>query len=84
MGGPDTPLVANTESASNSARNSGSITNVGMDKAGSLLSANKRPASEEPKEGTGPYWGGMNRHDSERTDRLGKEIKSKRERQPNG
>ena len=28
--------------------------------------------------------GGMNRHDKERIDRLGKQIKSKRERQPNG
>ena len=28
--------------------------------------------------------GGMYRHDKERIDRLGKQIKSKRERQPNG
>ena len=30
-----------------------------------------------------PY-GGMHRHEAQRIDRLGKEIKSKRERQPNG
>ena len=39
---------------------------------------------EESKVVTGPNYGGMYRHESERNDRLGKLIKSKRERQPNG
>lgn len=32
----------------------------------------------------GPSYGGMYHHEGERIDRLGKQIKSKRERQPNG
>jgi len=39
---------------------------------------------EEHKEVSGPSRGGMYRHEEERIDRLGKQIKSKRERQPNG
>jgi len=66
-----------------SARNSGSIT---MDRASALLASSQkagggRNSNEEHKDGTGPYYGGMNRRaDGERIDRLGKEIKSKRER----
>jgi len=39
---------------------------------------------DEAKKSSQQYWGGMHRHESERIDRLGKQIKSKRERQPNG
>ena len=38
---------------------------------------------EESKSGTVLY-GGMTKHEKPRIDRLGKNIKSKRERQPNG
>ena len=34
--------------------------------------------------GSEVYYGGMSKHTAERSDRLGKTIKSKRERQPNG
>ena len=48
-------------------------------------SQNSRKLQDKDDAGDGGVpCGGMHRHDKERIDRLGKQIKSKRERQPNG
>ena len=45
----------------------------------------REPPEESKQNSTDePIKGGMHRHDTERVDRFGKQIKSKRERQPNG
>ena len=47
------------------------------------MSQTARAGDEEHKDAS-EYFGGMHRHETERIDRLGSQIKSKRERQPNG